>query len=1659
MMSVPEDGEGRVRTQVDVLIYALLEAANDKHDDVQQAVTKSLVKLGYKKPELMLGICFEYLQTHGKLPPAHRTIVLRAMAEVCRSCVDVVDSVLAKNIIKQCVEEMVGSKDVVPEWQGAACSVLVALGQRFCYEVMDCLHMKFQPGVIPHFFVVQALGDLAVSNAFGMVPFMKAILQTTLTIIGLVKHDNMKWVFAHVLARFSEAIMEYIANIEKAPDPSVKKEFFSTELSVAYSTMFNSWLQSKEPKVRIAVVEAIGYISQLFSKDKLEEEIPRLIPGILTLYKRHPEPYFISQGLSMLLSSAVTNKCSIIEIYFDSVLNCLFPQICCIPDYSLQMAVKNHNEVLRCFTVLSEAHSERMISFLLQRVDNNNENVRIGSLTVLRHLINSPESHISDKIATVISGLKCALTEPVNKVKKVLAHVIVALAHHGYLELDSSQAMTEFIIQQCALPDEPEEKRSDINYVSNFELRSMCENILHLLATTVERMSMVFWPHVLEFLIPEHLTNAVGVVCKSATYLGTRKKDEHCTDYEVDFEKHKNLPHPIHLIARLLVLLGHPNVGNKRGIHILHLMKILVPSLEKNLIAAWDAGIPKLLQNLEDDQWSRKHWEQQVLKFLADSLGEVDRQEWTVLLGKTFGEQMHLYSQYPDEKNFLLKCIGVVLSKSASKTLVNDLLDLIFKNVNHAVETDREGCAAALGRCAATHMDAVLVKLDHIARGEHGKKSGLFSFIMDIKGELEHEIWKATIVLSYGYVAICSPPSLLTARIESPILRNANQYFSLAKEPTIRASLICMTEMIARALHPTNLRERIAFRSKGELLKHMENFILAEKGARLTSATCALAMNACTALLKLDPVLMCDERLPLLKTCYDSVFPLPDRVEKGIEKMELCEDTSEYEELLQTTLDSLEALLKELLLQDITSSNMYSLFVSLEPWLMSSHTFERERSMHCVLILARCFLDHMPIVISGSTCFDSHGAIIARLVPRCTDPSTIVRELALESIGIILKTVSRYEGFSVDHTDPEIELLHQLQSQAAQSDPDVLYSITSQLAKALSSKLSLSQLRQFLDVLMEGLVDAQDHSSSGTCVVLNNVLKSKAGVLHQEMETLIQLLHSRLSEITCTQTRRGTLQIIRTLAGFHLKSVLSSLLAYPLPYDKHVSDWWRVLAIDPQLSCSITEQFCEILMRGAPYTEHPDPRNKKDIIRIAAPKALAVICAFREMFCVPEMEKTAQKEFDKLFVCLLALIGCYVNVFPPSVIQENPKDPNAKAMIVIHSKHATRIVPSRVGMDTMHAFLLCTKSEHILKDIGEDWDLLDSKVQNPSVVANFAKALAVHYQRHLPGVVTCFNPMLSSVYDSQRIVAVAFFAELINHHRRLDQTALELLLNSMLGRLVDGSHIVRRLAIRGLGSIGKLDVEHLDTLEWFGVYKYSNTVLSAMMGGLDDKDDPDGAITLESMKGLCRVLADMDESHVESAVISIALRVRPCFEKERAEIRAAAFNLFGMLARFGKGSSENAFHEQLHNNLVSLLLHLNDENKDVIKACKGALRAIGPSLGSVSINNMFQKHLLVDSQLYYREFMGDLSKIMTVDFSDKVSLYITTCMAYFKSSWPIIKANAAMFTGLLLGNIPDEFHPDFKDEAVFGALTLLLKDSTSEVRIKAAEAISVLHNY
>uniref|UniRef100_A0A673MNG8 Maestro heat-like repeat-containing protein family member 1 n=1 Tax=Sinocyclocheilus rhinocerous TaxID=307959 RepID=A0A673MNG8_9TELE len=513
---------------------ALLDAANDRDPVVQEQVRKSILTLGNQQPDKVLSMCQDYLLKHPKLVVGHRVVILQTIELVVKSRIDDISYPKIKSVIQLASDEMTKSKEVVPEWQQAASNILVAVGNKYINDIMEEILGKFRPGVLPHFFVVQTLANLSDSNVYGMVPFLNAIMGTMLPMLGMTKQDNMKWVFSSALCHFSESILEYLANLDKAPDPTVRKDTFSSEIYSAYDILFNSWIQSRESKLRLTVAEALGSMSHLMAHDKLEEQLPKLLPTVLGLYKKNSEHYIISKSLSQILEASVNMGSRVLETQIDGLLVALHQQICSPMDFSNPPTVKNHNEVLRCFTILANTFPDRLMVFVLQRLENSNERNRMGSLAVLRHLINSSTSIMETKRLLILVSIRQPLADHSNKVKKRVVQVISAMAHHGYLELEGGDLLVRFIIQHCALPD-TYHRPPDPEEVTNEALRSMCDNTLHLFTTTVGRLTDVLWPMLLCYLTPNQYANATTPLCKSLILLANKKQTAQEPNFIIDF--------------------------------------------------------------------------------------------------------------------------------------------------------------------------------------------------------------------------------------------------------------------------------------------------------------------------------------------------------------------------------------------------------------------------------------------------------------------------------------------------------------------------------------------------------------------------------------------------------------------------------------------------------------------------------------------------------------------------------------------------------------------------------------------------------------------------------------------------------------------------------------------------------------------------------------------------------------------------------------------------------------------------------------------------------------------------------------------------------------------------------------------------------------------
>lgn len=83
---------------------------------------------------------------------------------------------------------------------------------------------------------------------------------------------------------------------------------------------------------------------------------------------------------------------------------------------------------------------------------------------------------------------------------------------------------------------------------------------------------------------------------------------------------------------------------------------------------------------------------------------------------------------------------------------------------------------------------------------------------------------------------------------------------------------------------------------------------------------------------------------------------------------------------------------------------------------------------------------------------------------------------------------------------------------------------------------------------MKGLNDSQLSSTSGTCVVLNGLIKARGSELLPKVSQIVGGLLTALEGITQDQTMNGTLHALRSLATHHEIPVVDELLKAPVPH-------------------------------------------------------------------------------------------------------------------------------------------------------------------------------------------------------------------------------------------------------------------------------------------------------------------------------------------------------------------------------------------------------------------------------------------------------------------------------------------------------------------------------
>lgn len=1664
--------------KVDALVMTLLGSEADSSDKVKNQVSQTLKDLGHRETELVLSSSHFFIYTNSKsISQDHRIRILKVMTHIIEQKRDCFSKELALELIQFGIFEMTSEKQVIAEWQGAASILLVQLGQRFPGDVLDRLLEHFPIGTQPHFFIMKTLGELSNANPLQIVPRLKEVLARVLPVLGAIKQDNMRWVFSSSVGYFCESILNYVANIDQAPDKTITVDSFSSEIFPAYEIMFNTWLLSKENKVKLATVEATGSMCSVMKRAQFENQLAKILSTLLSMYKKDKEHLPVTKGLCEVLTVAIQDESRVMEPLLVTLLTSIFPLVC-IPDHVFladPSLSKNQNELLRCFEIVGQVFSDQVSQFILNKLESKESEAKIGAMRVLKHLISRLDSQLNDKKGLIVGGMKALVSvDNPRKVNKMIAQVIIAMASKEYLSIEGGQSLLFFIIKHCSISDaeisstdQSKTKKADPDPVPLSELRHVCDHILNLFTTTIPCMEKVLWPAMFEALLPDKYTEGLSTVLKCLAHIANNKRANNDPEFLINFEEHVNLPKPPEIIVRLLVLLNAPHKRGQLGQQILAFMKASGPLLQPSIVSLWDSTLPKLGTYIEEnaDEWDQNAWEDLILRLLAESIKATGDEGFTKELADYLSQHLTMYSN--DLKKSAFKLLGLVLQKLNHREFIKSKLTIMFQVCDHSNAIERQGCTQGYGYTAASHLDVVLEKLQDLLRSKNKeqKSAGLLSFLKD--SGPKDVVSKHSIILAFGYVTAYAPPGLITSRIEVHIINPIKPFFADAKSPVLKECIIRAVDLIGKALHPSRLHKEFTLTHRDELLKYILSYMCPDikggssgsgptSGPMLGGGTdippniISLALKAISTLIRLQPLLSKELEETLLEKTLQ-FFHL--KVNSDGKKQAVTEED------LSLILNNLSDMVLSLLYMNNTISNLKHLLLVLSRWTCSEELHHRERACITSVFLLRNYLTFrneniekkkleqeqqeqeqkeenaeegtekkkkpQQVELEDDRKFTGLGECIAIFIPRCCDPGQRIRKASIDAIQkILVIDYTLRKAIGEENLDTEVISTFNNYRQRSESDEvDQQFALVNEMANSLSESIPDDELHSFLINLFTSLSDPEQPSASGSCIVLNGILKIRGKKEETQVKSLVEGFIRAMDGIKFDHTMNGTLHSFKTLAIHFPIPVLDQLLESPIPHSRNVMRSLQVIGKDSKLVMMMVQHLTDIINNSEVVEQKPDPKNKSKYITVPSHRAMAATCSLGEIMETQELHPVVKSEYPLVFVSLLLRIGT----------------------ANMSGKEATEQIVS-----TFKQFIICSgDEENVGNSLDEAWEKAVTSDYNKAITQITSVLIRLHLD-DMKGIYKKMKLYLNVSYVGQRVVAATSIAELINHCGE-DASLLSELINGVLGSLPDTD--IKFYCLRGLGNVVSNGSAQVN--------QYASTILDALMSSIDDEND---TVAMEAMNGLSKVFAMVDEARIAPIIVNICHRIRPAFEKQHDEIRSAAFNLFGTLYRFGQTSAFDSFYEQIHNNLPFLIVHANDEHQPVRESCKKSLHNLSVLFKQEEVSTFL--HKLYDENsagrtLAYEEFLSEWSRILIKHFPDRISYNVIKSVDYFKSSWSAVRANGVLYTGYLMGGMSEEqkkgvpLNPGMISNEMIG----LMKDKNAHVREKCAYAMALMYSY
>ncbi|KAJ8753981.1 hypothetical protein K2173_001879 [Erythroxylum novogranatense] len=1664
-------------------VQVLVSSLADDSSVVREASMASLKDVASLNPLLVLDCCSS-VSRGGRRRFGNMAGVFQVMALAIRELDkrDVDPSFMSK-LAKIVTTEMISSKELNADWMRAGAGVLVSIGSHLPDLMMEeiFIHLSGPTSALPA--MLQILADFASADALQFTPRLKGVLSRVLPILGNVR-DSHRPIFANAFKCWCLAAAQY--NMDFPMNSCLDADVMSF-LNSAFELLLRVWTASRDLKVRTSSVEALCQMVGLITRPQLKAALPRLIPTVLDLYKRDQDIALLAtRGLHSLLNASLLSETGPPLLDFEDltvILSTLLPVVCVSADgkehQNFSVGLKTYNEVQRCFLTVGLVYPDDLFTFLLNKCRLKEESLTFGALCVIKHLLPRSSEAWHSKRPLLVEAVKSLLDEKNIGVQKALSELIVVMASHCYLVGPPGELFVEYLVRHCALSSDEDgsdpENKGKILASSLIELRAVCEKGLLLITITVPEMEHILWPFLLKMITPRVYTGATAIVCRCISEL-CRHRSLNSNSMLNECKTRGDIPSPEELFARLLVLLHDPLAREQLATQIFSVLCYLAPLFPKNITLFWQEEIPKMkayvsdTEDLKLDPSYQETWDDMIINFLSESLDVIQEIDWVISLGNAFTDQYELYKPDDEHSALLHRCLGMLLQKVDDRTFVRKKIDWMYKQAHIAIPTNRLGLAKAMGLVAASHLDTVLDKLkdilDNVGQTFFQR---FFSFFSDSYRAEQSDDIHAALALMYGYAARYAPSTVIETRIDALVGTNMLSRLLHVRYHTAKQAVITAIDLLGRAV--INAAENGApfpLKKRDLLLDYILTLMGRDDVDSFSDRslehlhTQALALNACTTLVSVEPKLMIETRNHIMKATL-GFFALPN----------------DPEDVVNPLIHNLITLLCAILLTSgedgrSRAEQLLHIVRHIDQYISSPVDYQRRRGC---LAVYEMLLKFRMVCVSGYCTLGCRGSCIHNkqtdrtlhnfsnlpsafvlpsrealclgervivYLPRCADNNSEVRKISaqiLDQLFSISMSLPKPVGSS---SSADIELSYRALSSLedviailrsdASIDPSEVFN---RIVSSICTLLTKDELVATLHGCTAAICDKIKQAAEGAIqAVIEFVAKRGNELSEADVSRTAQALLCAAVHVSEKHLRLETLGAISSLAESTSSKIVFNEVLVTAGKDIATKDISRMRGGWPMqdafyafsqhvvLSFQFLEHLISVLNqtpavkgdveKGDNISPFSDAQSGDDILQAAM---FALTAFFRGG------GKVGKKAVEQSYATVLAALTLQFGSC------------HGLASSGLHD-------PLRVLLIAFQAFCECVGDLEMGKILARDGEQ-NEKEKWISIIGDIASSISIKRPKEVQSICLILTKALSRPQRFQREAAAAALSEFVRYSGGYT-SLLEDMVEALCRHVSDESPTVRRLCLRGLVQIPEIHIT-----------QYTSQILSVIVALLDDLDE---SVQITSVSCLLMILESSPNDAVEPILLNLCVRLRNLQMSMNPKMRANAFAAFGSLSNYGVGAQREIFLEQIHAVIPRLALHLYDDDLSVRQACRTTLKRVAPLMELEGSVTLFSSHSLAsDHRSDYEDFLRDFTRQIVQHLPFRIDTYMASILQAFDAPWPVIQANAIYFASSVLSLSDDQRILALYYVQVFGLLVGKMSRSPDDVvRATSSSALGLL---